>query len=64
MDNPWDTMRAAIAQAKSVSSAADQMTRELAGIMRGRLRQCRPDDLVRLKRELRDFNMHTGKWKS
>lgn len=44
---------------------ADTCTCKLAELMAGRLRSAAVDGstLAVLKRELRDFNIHTGKWK-
>lgn len=63
MDNAFDTMRAAVAEARATMNAADKMATQIAPLLRGRLRQCASWDLKALKRELRDFNIHTGTWK-
>ena len=43
-------------------SAADDVAREIAPILIRRLRKCDSNTLKMLKRELRDFNIHTEKW--
>ena len=62
-DNPFDTMRAAVAQARQVQQWADEHAHAMAVILRGRLRHVSSGVLSDLKRELRDFNIHTGEWK-
>jgi hypothetical protein len=64
MDNPWDTMRAAITQAKGVLAAKNTLIWQMGDLLCGNLRHCHSDTLVKLKRELRDFDAHTKRWKS
>lgn len=61
--NAFDLMRAAVQEAKTTMEAADAMAPKIAPLLRGRLRKCCGGDLEALKRELRDFNIHTGSWK-
>lgn len=63
MDNPFDEMRSAVSRAKEVFRAATQCSNDMALLLRGNLRQCHSWHLQALKRELRDFNIHTGRWK-
>lgn len=63
-DNPWDLMRAAVDRARNTIRAANHMVNQLAPLMVDRLRHVDSADLVRLKRELRDFDAHTKRWKS
>jgi hypothetical protein len=63
-DNPWELMRAAMTRACAVTSAGDSMIAQLAEIMSGRLRLVPASVLVRLKRELRDFDAQKRRWKS
>lgn len=61
--NYYGEMRAALQQGKSANDAADYFCGQTVEILLGRLRQVsRPHLLKQLKRELRDFNMTTGKW--
>jgi hypothetical protein len=64
--NKFDEMRGAVAEAKQTLAAADSVAGEMASLLVGRLRcaTVRSWDLKRLKKELRDFNIHTGTWKS
>lgn len=64
MNNHFDTMRAAMDEARQVQAAADSQANKMANMLRGRLRKVGSYNLAALKRELRDFNMHTGEWKS
>lgn len=61
--NAFDTMRQAINDAKEVNRAADSMANSMATILEGRLKHVSSWTLKSLKRELRDFNIHTGHWK-
>lgn len=63
MENAFDTMRAAVAEAEHVNQAANEQAGAMARIIRGRLRHVSSYTLCELKRELRDFNIHTGQWK-
>lgn len=63
MENPFDEMRRALSVARSVQKAADENTNAMADLIRGRLRNVSSYRLASLKRELRDFNIHTGTWK-
>lgn len=62
--NAFDTMRAALAEARAAQSAADTYAGAAAEIVCGRLRQVPRHILVKLKRELRDFDMHRKEWKA
>ncbi len=61
--NSFDLMRQAVAEANQTMRAADDQANAMAGILRGRLRNCSEWNLKALKRELRDFNIKTGRWK-
>ncbi len=62
-DNAWDAMRRALDEARNTISAADNAADAMAKMLRGRLRHVNSWVLEDLKRELRDFNMHTKEWK-
>ncbi len=63
MSNPYDDMRAAVESARATFRAADNAADAMANTLRGRLRHVSGWQLAQLKRELRDFNIHTGRWK-
>lgn len=64
MSNPFDDVRTAVVQAEEQLRAADGTATDLARLLKGRLRHVRySGHLVALKRELRDFNIHTRGWK-
>jgi hypothetical protein len=63
MSNAFDTMRAAVAEARDVMTAADNMARRIAPLLQGRLRNVDTYDLIALKRELQDFDAHRKVWK-
>lgn len=61
----WDEFNAAVEDASGTVRRGDQAVRKLANLCVGRLRSACIDDyvLVALKKELRDFNLHTLRWK-
>ena len=63
MDNPWDEMRRAVSVARELQKAVQDSSGSMGALLVGNLRHCRIGDLCKLKRELRDFDMTTGKWK-
>jgi len=63
MNNPWDELKQALSEAENINRACDHSANSMAHILRGRLRHVNDWNLKALKRELRDFNIHTGKWK-
>lgn len=67
MDNPFDEMRRAVRQAELIDCAVDRQIEDMLALIVGRLRRVHSygghQKLKRLKRELRDFNINTGKWK-
>ena len=58
----WD-MRREINKAKETLRNADEIAKNIAYVMRGRLRQVDGSTLAALKKELKDFNAHTWTWK-
>lgn len=61
--NPFDEVRDAVRAAKTQLDAADSIANSMAGLLVGRLRHVyTPEHLKALKKELRGFNMTTGKW--
>lgn len=58
-------MQSAIREAEETLQNADKIRRQVANLIRGHLRSSGVTTyvLAELKAELRDFNMHTGKWK-
>lgn len=61
--NPFDAMRSAVSQARAINRAVDDSANSMAMLLKGRLRHVGESALKDLKRELRDFNIHTGRWK-
>jgi hypothetical protein len=63
--NVFDEMRAAVNNAAETLRAADDCAGSMAALLKGRLRHvANVDTLRKLKRELRDFDMVKGEWKS
>jgi len=58
MENPFDEMR------RAINNAADNAANSIVDLLDGRLRQVSPYRLAKIKKQLRDFNMHTKEWKS
>ncbi len=62
--NIFDEMRRAVSEAQATLRAADNIADSMARLLVGRLRHVSSTYiLVKLKKELRDFNAHTGRWK-
>lgn len=61
----YDQMVQAVEQAHTTIRRADMVAGQMARILRGRLRTADiPLHVLRdLKKELKDFSMHTGEWK-
>lgn len=60
--NYWDQMETTLDEARAIQNAADSHATRMARMLRGRLRHVNRYVLEDLKRELRNFNMHTGRW--
>ena len=64
MSNPFDDIRRAVNDASQQLRAADETATDLAKLLDGRLHRVNSSyTLGKLKRQLKDFNIHTGKWK-
>jgi hypothetical protein len=59
----WSEFSDAVRDARNTLQLADDAVRDLGGLLPGRLHKVSTYDLRRIKRELRDFDMVTGKWK-
>jgi hypothetical protein len=61
--NTYD-MERAVNETREQIKEADRLATSLANILRGRLRHVNSAGALKeLKRELRDYNIHTGTWK-
>lgn len=58
----FDEMVVAIDEAKLIQARADSLIWKMAPLLVGRLRSAGGNTLAALKRELRDYNIHTGRW--
>lgn len=62
--NHFDTMTKAMSEAEHTFRAADAVTDRLAKMLAGRLKKVwSTSALIELKKELKDFNIHTRRWK-
>jgi len=61
--NHFREFRDSIRQAELDIKSVDALANDMAAVMVGRLRMASPHYLKKLKHELRDFNICTGKWK-
>ncbi len=61
----WEELDEAVCEAQQTLNLADDHVRSMAKMVIGRLQQAdvRNSVLTALKKELRDYNIHTGKWK-
>jgi hypothetical protein len=66
MPTAWEQMREAYLSAKETIRAADSAVDDMARMCVGRLQKSVRSNvtLEALKKELRDFNIQTGQWKS
>jgi hypothetical protein len=53
----------ALIEARNIQRRADTAASQAARLLRGRLRHCNHEDLECLKKELKDFNIQTCRWK-
>lgn len=61
--NPFDQLREAVATAKATINAADNAATDIARLLVGRVRKIHDTEALKaIKRELRKFNIHTGRW--
>jgi two-component sensor histidine kinase len=61
----WSEAAAAMDEARARVNSFDRFAQQMAEMLAGRLRKIDSTRLLRtLKRELRDFDSVTGKWKS
>ena len=65
MSLKWYEINEAIEDAKETTRVVDVKVNQMAGIISGKLKICDVDSdiLCKLKSELKNFNMHTFKWK-
>lgn len=65
MEMDYDDVARAVRTARERVKMGDKIVREVSDLMAGRLRTADipAHTLKELKRELRDFNIHTGTWK-
>lgn len=64
MENAFDTVTAALTEAKRLNEVVDRQTTRLAYLLEGRLRHVHDSGTLRtLKRELERFDARTGRWK-
>jgi len=61
----YNEMKDAVAEAEATLRKADSCATEIARILAGRLHRVQSDWVLKsLKKELKDYNIHTGCWKS
>ncbi len=63
MNNAWDEVSAAIAQAKDVRRALDIHCGRMADLLLDSLEHVPASTLAKLKAKLRRFDAHTKEWK-
>lgn len=59
----YPEMMTAIEDARATITRADSAVAQVSRLIVGRLQKCDTSTLVALKKELRNFNIHTGSWK-
>ena len=63
MNNPWDELTAALQAAQEVNNAVRSHRDSMLRILDGNLKGASVYYLDKIKRQLRDYNIRTGKWK-
>lgn len=58
----FDEFERKLQEAKSVHYLVEQNANQMARLLDGHLRSVSHYTLSKLKKQLRDFNIHTGKW--
>lgn len=61
--NAFDAMREAINSARQIHNAARRNTCGMARFLPGNLDTCDHSTLVKLKKELARYNIHTRRWR-
>jgi hypothetical protein len=61
---PFTAIREAVIQSRQLNRAVEQNAYAMGSLLKGKLRYCSRSDLVAMKKELSEFNMNTGKWKT
>jgi hypothetical protein len=56
-------MREAISKARRTLDSADAVAASIGYILENRLRQLSHSTLAKIKKELKNYNSHTGEWK-
>lgn len=64
MENAFDELTRAISLAEDVRSATRSHGNAILDLLDGNLRGLSQYRLARLKKQLNDFNAHTGRWKN
>lgn len=62
--NYWDEIHKAIRAHRDAQAAIQVSASSMSALLVGNLRYCSHYTLKKLKEELRDYNIHTGSWKS
>jgi hypothetical protein len=64
MDNPFESIRVAMQQAREARRAVAQHANSMASLLVDSLREVDTEELRRLKRALRFFDATRGKWRT
>jgi hypothetical protein len=63
MNNPFDELEQAMRVAKETRRSCEMHADSMASLLDGNLRGVSRYRLARLKKELNQYNIHTGRWK-
>lgn len=63
MDNPFDVLTRALNEAKEIRRVVTEHGNSMLALLDGNLHGLSAYRLGRIKRQLREFNIHTGNWK-
>lgn len=62
MDNAFDELQRSLSVARDVKRACERYANSMVDLLEDNLRSVSEHRLARLKKELRKFNIHTGRW--
>lgn len=64
MSEPHQAVQAMVTEARRLDNASAQYANAMAGLLVGHLKRVDLGTLNALKRELANYNIHTGRWKT
>lgn len=63
MSEPHQAVQQMVTEARRLKNASEQYADVMAGLLVGQLKHVSGGTLTQIKKELANYNMHTGRWK-